>query len=345
MPMPHVPVPPPVDKASLLAVDLDNTLINRDAAFRSAAQVFLAEHGLPSESVEAIMDLDRSGHTPRPVVVAELTEHWGGAVSPETIAEFLHRGPAAHVALDEPVRRALLAVRAAGVPCVIVTNGRADQQEEKIRTAGLDRLVDGWVISESVGSRKPHPEIFHVAAATAGLPALDRASTWVIGDAGHTDVRGAVDLGLHSVWVSGGRPWTETAFWPTHIAVDVVEAIDHVLGERPRLIRDRVPDAVHQAEGRELEVYHADTGEFRRRLREKLRDEVTALLAAAPGAPGAAEQLAEVLEIVHALAADLGTSPDTLEGLRRTVTEGWGAFDARTIWTGRYTSSSGASQP
>ncbi|MFI0711278.1 HAD-IA family hydrolase [Streptomyces inhibens] len=345
MPMPHTPVPPLTDRASLLAVDLDNTLINRDAAFRSAAIAFLAEHDLPREDVEVIMDLDRSGHAPRPVVVAALAEHWEGAVSPETIAGFLHRGPAAHVALDEPVHRALLAVRAAGVPCVIVTNGRADQQEEKIRTAGLDSLVDGWVISESVGSRKPDPEIFHAAAAVAGLPALDRASTWMIGDAGHADVRGAVELGLRSVWVSGGRSWAETSFWPTHIAVDVVEAIAHVLGERPRLIRDRVPELVCQAEGRLPEVYQADAAEFRTRLRDKLREEVTALLAADPAATGVGEQLAEVLEVVHALAADLGISPAALQSLRRSTTEARGAFDARTIWTGRYASSEDVSQP
>ncbi|MDD9383100.1 HAD family hydrolase [Streptomyces sp. ZAF1911] len=229
MPMSHALTH--VDRVSLLAVDLDNTLINRDAAFRSAAAAFLAEQGLPAEDVEVIMDLDGSGHVHRPVVVAALAERWEGVVSPEAIAGFLRRGPAAHVALEEPVRRALLAVRAAGVPCVIVTNGYTGQQEEKIRNAGLDTLVDGWVISESVGSRKPDPGIFHAAASAAGLPALDRASTWMIGDAGHTDVRGAIDLGLPSVWVSGGRPWAETSFRPTHIAVDVVEAIAHVLGE------------------------------------------------------------------------------------------------------------------
>lgn len=236
MPMPRTQVPPPIDRVSLLAVDLDNTLIDRDAAFRSASTVFLAEHGMPPDDVEIVMDLDRSGHAPRQVVVAALAEHWDGAVLADAIAGFLRRGPAAYVAVEGPVRRALLAVRAAGVPCVIVTNGHTDQQEEKIRTAGLDGLVDGWVISEAVGSRKPDPGIFHAAAAAAGLPALDRAGTWMIGDTGNADVQGAVDLGLRSVWVSGGRPWAETSFWPTHIAVDVVEAIAHVLGERPHLV-------------------------------------------------------------------------------------------------------------
>nr|WP_231930716.1 HAD hydrolase-like protein [Micromonospora coriariae] len=50
---------------------------------------------------------------------------------------------------------------------MIVTNGRTSQQEAKIRNTGLDRLVHGWVVSETIGHRKPAPEIFHAAAEIA----------------------------------------------------------------------------------------------------------------------------------------------------------------------------------
>ncbi|MFI7094844.1 hypothetical protein [Streptomyces lydicus] len=56
-------------------------------------------------------------------------------------------------------------------------------------------------------------------------------------------------------------------------------------------------------------------------------------------------QLAEVLEVVHTLAADLGIGPAALQSLRRSTTEARGAFDARMIWTGRYASSQDVSQP
>ncbi|WP_251049190.1 HAD-IA family hydrolase [Streptomyces sp. ISL-86] len=332
MPTSRALLPP---RASLIAVDLDNTLINRDAAFRRAASAFLSENGLPEREADVIMELDQGGHAPRPAVAATLAQRWSG-ISEHTILAFLHRGPAAHVTLDDAVRRSLLAVRAAGVPCVIVTNGRGDQQEEKIRNAGLEALVDGWVISGSVGHRKPSPEIFHAAAEVVGLPVLDRGTTWMIGDAAHADVRGAVDLGIHSIWVSGGRPWTESSYWPTHIATNVVEAIAHVLGERPRLVRDRAPAWVLETEGRQPEVYEADPGEYRARLREALREEVTVLLAEDPAAAAAGEQLAEILEVVHAVAADLGISPGALQELRRDVAEARGTYENRTIWTGRY---------
>jgi putative hydrolase of the HAD superfamily len=109
---------------------------------------------------------------------------------------------------------------------VIVTNGRTVQQEAKIRNTGLDQLVQGWVISEAVGHKKPEPEIFQAAAATVSLPL---PGAWVIGDSPHADIAGADALGLRSVWVTNSRPWTQNSYQPTHIAHDVASAINHAI--------------------------------------------------------------------------------------------------------------------
>jgi putative hydrolase of the HAD superfamily len=113
---------------------------------------------------------------------------------------------------------------------VIVTNGRVAQQEAKIRRTGLDRLTHGWIISEAVGHKKPAPEIFHAAAAAVGAP-LDGA--WVVGDSPHADIRGALNVGAHSVWVSGGRTWTVVAYRPTRITADTASALKSVI-DAPR---------------------------------------------------------------------------------------------------------------
>lgn len=159
----------------LLMIDLDNTLVDRDAAFRAAATTFLAEHGLPEGDLNWLMAVDASGCTPRREVARTLSERYGGIDA----QEFLDRGAADRIILSDPVREALVEARADGWSCVIVTNGRTVQQETKIRNVGLDRLVHGWVISEAAGHWKPEPEIFHAAAAVAGA-ALD--GSWMIGD-------------------------------------------------------------------------------------------------------------------------------------------------------------------
>ncbi|MFJ8746040.1 HAD family hydrolase [Embleya sp. NPDC127516] len=210
----------------LLLLDLDNTLVDRDAAFRTAVVDFLAGHGLPDSEVTWVTTLDAGGYNARHEVAAALTGRYGGVVPTTAIRALLDNGGADHVALTLSSREALSKARADGWACVIVTNGRTVQQEAKIRNTGLDRLVQGWVISEAVGHKKPEPEIFRAAAATVGIPL---PGAWIIGDSPHADIAGADRLGLRSVWVANGRPWPQDSYRPTHVANGVASAIDHAM--------------------------------------------------------------------------------------------------------------------
>ena len=210
----------------LLLLDLDNTLVDRDAAFRDAVADFLAEHGLPASDLTWVTGADAGGYTPRHELAAAMTDRYGSAAPATAIRTLLDTGAAGRVVLAHSSRRALGRARAAGWTCVIVTNGRVVQQETKIRNTGLDGLVQGWVISEAVGRKKPDPEIFRAAAAAVGAPLT---GAWVVGDSPHADIAGADALGLRSVWVANGRVWTDASCRPTHVARDVVSAIDHAI--------------------------------------------------------------------------------------------------------------------
>ncbi|MDQ1035270.1 putative hydrolase of the HAD superfamily [Streptomyces sp. V3I8] len=211
---------------SLLLLDLDNTLIDRDAAFRAAVAGFLAEHGLPVSDLTWVVAVDASGYTPRHEVAAALTDRYSNLVPAAAIRVLLDTGAADRVVLARASREALIRAWVAGWTCVIVTNGRTVQQEAKIRNTGLDQLVRGWVISEEVGHTKPQPQIFQAAAATVGLPL---PGAWVIGDSPHADIAGAHMLGLRNVWVTNGRPWPRNSYQPTYVAHDVASAINHVI--------------------------------------------------------------------------------------------------------------------
>lgn len=204
----------------LLLIDLDNTLVDRDAAFREAAAGFLADHALPETEFDWLTTLDGSGYTPRQDVARAMVERYGLPEDP--VRRLLDDGVAEYVALTDATRRALIEARANGWTCVIVTNGRVAQQETKIRSTGLDRLVHAWVVSEAVGHKKPAPEIFEAAAAAAGA---SLRGARVIGDSPHADIRGAIGIGARSVWVSGGRVWGEAGYRPTWVAPDAAAAI------------------------------------------------------------------------------------------------------------------------
>jgi putative hydrolase of the HAD superfamily len=210
----------------LLMLDLDNTLVDRDAAFRDAMTAFLAEHALPGNDLEWLMSIDASGYTPRQDIAQAMADHYGAAVPKSAIRTLLDRGAADRVVLPEATRDALGKAITDGWTIAIVTNGRVAQQEAKIRTTGLDRIIHGWVISEAIGYKKPAPQIFHAAAAAVGA-SLDDA--WMIGDSPHADISGAMGLDTRSVWVSGGRPWTEVTYRPTHVADDAASAINYVI--------------------------------------------------------------------------------------------------------------------
>lgn len=208
---------------TLLLIDLDNTLIDRDAAFRKGVRDFLTAHRLPDTDADWVMDVDASGYTPRPTVAAAMAERYRETgLDTDEILALLFKGAREHARITPDTREALTAVRDDGHRVVIVTNGMVGQQEGKIRTAGLDALVDGWVVSEGVGSRKPEPGIFHAAAELARTP-LDGA--WVIGDRDDADIAGAHTLGLSSVWLHLGREWTIREFTPTATAGTVAEGI------------------------------------------------------------------------------------------------------------------------
>ncbi|MGW6706886.1 HAD family hydrolase [Streptomyces sp. NPDC054956] len=211
----------------LLMLDLDNTLIDRDAAFRASCAAALAEHGLPAADLEWLMAADASGYTPRETLARAVADRFGNRFPEAAVEHLLAVGGADRVVLPAATRGALERAAAAGLRSVIVSNGRTEQQEAKIRTTGLDALVHGWVISEAVGHKKPGPELFRAAAASAGA-ALE--SAWMIGDSPAADIAGAHALGVRTVWVSGGAAWRETGFSPTLVAPDAATAIDLAVG-------------------------------------------------------------------------------------------------------------------
>ena len=93
-----------------------------------------------------------------------------------------------------------------------------------------------------------------------------------------------------------------------------------------KLIRDKVPELV-RATGRELDVRTAGEEEFDLLLRRKLVEEVDEFLGS-----GEPEELADVLEVVHALAARAGLSTQELEALRQAKAAERGGFVSRLVW-------------
>ncbi|WP_377271288.1 HAD family hydrolase [Peterkaempfera sp. SMS 1(5)a] len=218
----------------LLLMDLDNTLLPRDAAFRAWARDFLAEHALPVEDLDWVATLDGSGYVPRATVLGAMRRRYGLDASLDVLLAHYRRGINAHIHCPASHVAALRAARGAGWTLGIVSNGGTLPQLDKIRRTGLAALVDAWVISEEARFAKPDPQIFQIAAHRCGVPTTGdwAADAWMVGDHAPADIAGARVSGLHSVWLHHGRPWPELGYHPTLSASGLPEAVAMVLGAR-----------------------------------------------------------------------------------------------------------------
>ncbi|WP_157677125.1 HAD family hydrolase [Auraticoccus monumenti] len=192
----------------VIYLDLDNTLINRGAAFGSWVEHFCLEHQLSEQARTWWLDEDRDGYRNRLDLAQAATEQWGLTSTPEVLALAMQRGLVDHLVLEPGVEDGLQALRAAGFLLAIVTNGGAQQQRAKVRKLGLDHLVDAVAISGEVGVAKPDREIFVHAAA---LLNRDLGTGWMVGDSLVHDIKGGRRAGLRTIWVSGGRTQSEVA--------------------------------------------------------------------------------------------------------------------------------------
>lgn len=210
----------------LLLLNLDDTLIDRAAAFRAWARAFLSDLGLPPEDLDWLVALDADGLTDRWDLAEAIRERYGLRVPVVDLVEELHHGVVANTRLDPLVACALRIAAEAGWVPVVVTNGLTRVQAAKIRQTGLDRYVAAWVISEEAGVGKPNPRIFAMAAERVRMRLH---GAWVVGPGPETDIAGAAALGLPSVWLHRGRQWVEPRFAPTCAAESVIPAVAAVL--------------------------------------------------------------------------------------------------------------------
>ena len=79
----------------------------------------------------------------------------------------------------------------------IVTNGATVNAKGRIASTGLDRYIDGIFISEDLGVTKPAREFFDICLEKIGDP---KESCIVIGDSLSSDMLGAKNASLDSVW-------------------------------------------------------------------------------------------------------------------------------------------------
>lgn len=106
-----------------------------------------------------------------------------------------------------------------------LTNGNAD-----IYKTDAGEYFDFAFLAEDIGAAKPHPDMFEAALAEAGVAAREVIH---IGDDPEHDVRGAIEAGMHSIWVNlRDKPWPggQRADEEINDLLELPEAIRNIAG-------------------------------------------------------------------------------------------------------------------
>ncbi len=217
-----------------LLFDLDNTLFDREAAFRRVAEdfhaEFLASRALESreEAVSLMVGWDEDGYSNRREFREACLAQW-----PETGLDFdalnaWYRQAMERRSLpDATVNDFLAELNRAGLSWGIVTNGNGPNQRTKCRLTGLAELARFVIVSEEQGYAKPDPRIYRDALNALGLTSPDEVM--FVGDNPVTDIDGASAFGMRTAWVSRGREFPAELRGPNH-TIERVTELRAVLG-------------------------------------------------------------------------------------------------------------------
>lgn len=121
---------------------------------------------------------------------------------------------AGHIRLYADARSAVQTLQQAGIRMALVTNGPSQLQRRKIDILGIAPWFEAVLVSAEVGHSKPEPEIYMLALESLNA---DPKDAWFVGDNLYTDIAGANNVGMPSVWVNRtGEPLPPDAPVPTH---------------------------------------------------------------------------------------------------------------------------------
>ena len=194
----------------VLLIDLDNTILDFNAAERLALERALTELGVPFD--EKVLELYHvlnirhwemleDGLLTRDEVLVKRFEALYRELGVE--ADAFRTQEKYESKLSEghwfvPGAEALLEALHGQYRLFICSNGVGSVQDGRIASAGIAPYFEDIFISERIGGNKPERAFFE--ACFARIPAFDRERTLILGDSLTSDIRGGVNAGIRSCW-------------------------------------------------------------------------------------------------------------------------------------------------
>jgi FMN phosphatase YigB (HAD superfamily) len=206
----------------LALFDLDNTLLDGEAAFARWVEAFIREHGLPEEAWPFMESADQDGMTPKEIFFEQVRAEFDiSSDVEELLARYDIDYPACYMA-DVETLRGLRHLRARGWWSSQTVGQHSWRKLEATKLMGE---FDAICVSEIVGATKPDPAIFKMAADLCERP----LKGWMTGDSVAADMAGGRGVGLRTIWIARGRKWASLDPVPDAVVMTVPQAIKIIL--------------------------------------------------------------------------------------------------------------------
>jgi 2-haloacid dehalogenase len=222
-------------KYTTVLFDLDHTLLDSHASEQAAfAHTMRSVDVEPSPEVFTIYDrvnqalwrqVESGDLSPNDVKVQrfeQLLRELSADGDAAAMGAIFVQGLADHGELYAGVRELLDALHGR-LRMGLVTNGIGPTQRGRIDRLELGRYFDAVSISGELGVSKPDPQIFDHTLATMQIE--DRDDVVMVGDSLPSDIAGATNAGIDSIWFNPNGVTGETAA-PTHTVASIDELVD-----------------------------------------------------------------------------------------------------------------------
>ena len=213
-------------KYNCIMMDIDNTLLDFDAAEHKALLETLQQFSLPCDeaAVSRYHEINsllwgelNKGKIRRDKLVVERFDRFVEEIGAAAKATELNRAYTEHLATHAdviPGAEEALQELAEVATMIAVSNGTESVERGRLKLSGFEKYFDDIFISEPVGVSKPNPKIFQKAMRKLGIEHSDKVL--VVGDSLSADIQGGVNAGLDTCWVNMNGLENESGLTPTY---------------------------------------------------------------------------------------------------------------------------------
>ncbi len=208
-----------------LIFDLDNTLIDRNAAFKAFVLDLLLEFNISNAVAIAtkVKEFANWGYRPFNEVFNYLQSLAAVPLTPEEFTSLQFNNISNYVGYNKKVFDTL--TDCDGYKLAILTNGSRRNQRAKLQNSRLTEKFpnEHIFVSGEIGVQKPDEQAFHKVLHALHLKPSE---CLMVGDNPEHDMQGAMVVGISTCWISGNRSYPKEIISPTYTITTVHDLLE-----------------------------------------------------------------------------------------------------------------------